>query len=67
MAESDFRKIKRTLIQRNIDFSPSDQAEPRFSTLGVPFTTQELMQLKREHKLTNLDLPEIIENRRRGT
>jgi len=67
MAESDFRKIKRTLIQRNIDFIPSDQAEPRFSIRGVPFTTQELMQLKREHKLTNLDLPEIIENRKRGT
>jgi hypothetical protein len=67
MAESDFRRIKRTLIQRNIDFIPCDQAEPHFSIRGVLFTTQELMQLKREHKLTNLDLPEIIENRRRGT
>jgi hypothetical protein len=64
MAESDFHKIKRILIQRNIDFLPSDQ-EPRFSIRGVPFTTEELMQLEREHKLTNLDLPEIMENRRR--
>jgi len=67
MTESDFRKIKRTLIQRNIDFVTSDQAEPRFSIRGVPFTTQELIQIERQHKLTNLDLPGIIENKGRGT
>jgi hypothetical protein len=66
MAGSDFRKIKTMPIQKNIHFVPSD-AEPRFVIQGMPFTTQELIQIERQHKLTNLDLPEIIENKRRGT
>jgi hypothetical protein len=65
MTESDFRKIKRILIQRKIDFVPSDRAEPHFSIRGDPFTTQELIQLERAKKLTNLDLSEIIEAKRR--
>jgi len=64
MAESDFHKIKRLLIERKIDFTPSDEAEPRFAIQGVPFTTQELIQLANANKLTNLDLPEIIRTRR---
>jgi hypothetical protein len=66
MATSDFRKIKTILRQRKIVFAPSD-AEPRFIIEGVPFTTPELIQIYRQHKLTNLDLPEIIKNKRRGT
>ena len=66
MTWSDFRKIKTILIQSKIHFVLSD-AEPRFVIQGMPFTTQELIQIERQHKLTNLDLPEIIENKRRGT
>jgi hypothetical protein len=64
MAESDFHRIKRILIERKIDFTPSDQAEPRFTIQGAPFTTQELIQLANANKLTNLDLLEIIRTRR---
>jgi hypothetical protein len=64
MAESDFHKIKRSLIEGKIDFTLSDQAEPRFRIRGATFTTQELIQLKHENKLTNLDLSEIIRTRR---
>jgi hypothetical protein len=64
MAESAFHRIKSKLIKMKIDFIPSDQSEPRFAIRGVPFTTQELIQLDREHRLTNLDLSEIIKTRR---
>lgn len=63
MVESDFQRIKRILIERKIVFTPSDQAEPRFSIRGVLFTTQELIQLEHAKKLTNLDLPEVIRTR----
>jgi hypothetical protein len=66
MTESDFQKIKHTLTKMKIHFTSSDQAEPRFAIRGVPFTTQDLTQLERENKLTNLDLSEIIIRTRRG-
>jgi hypothetical protein len=64
MTESDIHKITRILIERKIDFTGSDQAEPRFEICGLPFTTQELIQLEHENKLTNVDLSEIIRTRR---
>jgi hypothetical protein len=63
MAESDFRKIKRILIERSIIFISNDQ-EQQFTIGGMPFTTQELIQLERENKLTNLDLPELLKRKR---
>jgi len=64
MAESDFHKIKRMLIANKIKFTTSGQTEPRFAIRGVPFTTQELIELENENKLTNLDLSEIMRTRR---
>jgi hypothetical protein len=64
MAESDFHKIRRILIDGKIGFTSRDQAEPRFAIRGLPFTTQELIQLEHENKLANLDLSEIIRTRR---
>jgi hypothetical protein len=61
--ESDFHKIKRILTQMKIHFTPRD-AEPRFEIHGGLFTTQKLIQMGHEKKLTNLDLSEEA---RRGT
>jgi hypothetical protein len=64
MAESDFHKIKRMLIANKIKFTTSGQTEPRFAIRGVPFSTQELIELEHKNKLTNLDLSEIMRTRR---
>jgi hypothetical protein len=64
MAESDFHRIKRKLIDRKIKITSSDQAKSSFEIRGGLFTTQELIELDRKNKLTNLDLSEIIRIRR---
>ena len=61
--KSDFNGMARKLIKHKIHFTTSD-AEPHFEIRGAHFTTQELMQLAHENKLTNLDLSELISKRK---
>jgi hypothetical protein len=63
--KSDFNRMARTLIKHKIHFTTID-AEPRFEIQGQHFTTQELIQLGHENKLTNPDLSEIIRIRRKS-
>jgi hypothetical protein len=63
--KSDFNRMARTLIKHKIHFTTVD-AEPRFEIRGGHFTTLELTELRRENKLTNLDLSEIIRTRRKS-
>jgi hypothetical protein len=58
-SQSTFRIVGRKLIKSKIHFTTSD-AEPRVEIQGERFTTQELIQLHQENKLTNPDLSEII-------
>jgi hypothetical protein len=52
--KSDFNRMARTLIKYKINFTTIDP-EPRFEIQGQHFTTQELIQLGHENKLTNPD------------
>jgi hypothetical protein len=61
--KSDFNRTARTLIKHKIHFTTMD-AEPRFEIQGQRFTTQELIQLRQEDKLTNPRLSEIIRTKR---
>jgi len=61
--KSDFNSTARKLIKYEIHFTTND-AEPRFEIHGGHFTTQELIQLAHENRLTNLDLSEIIRTKR---
>jgi hypothetical protein len=58
----DFNSVARTLIKQKILFKTSD-AEPRFEIQGERFTTQELIQLSKENKLTTPGLSEVIRKR----
>jgi hypothetical protein len=62
--ESNFHKITRRLIEMSIHPDSSDQAKSTFEIRGELFTTQELIELDRKKRLTNLDLPKIIRTRR---
>ena len=61
--QSDFNRVARSLIKHKIHFTTS-AAEPRFEILGERFTTQELIQLGQQNKLTNFHLSEIIRTKR---
>jgi hypothetical protein len=55
--------MARVLIKHEIRFTTKD-AEPRFEIQGGRFTTQELMMLGRENKITNPDLLEVLRTKR---
>ncbi len=55
--------MARALIKHKIRFTTKD-AEPRFEIQGGHFTTQELMMLGRENKITNPDLLEVLRTKR---
>jgi hypothetical protein len=55
--------MARVLIKHKIRFTTQD-AEPRFEIQGGHFTTQELMMLGRENKITNPDLLEVLRTKR---
>jgi hypothetical protein len=61
--KSDFNSTARKLIKDKIQFTTSD-SEPRFEIQGERFTTQELIQLHQDDKLTNPGLSEIIRTKR---
>jgi len=58
----DFNSVARTLVKQKILFTTSD-AEPRFEIQDQRFTTQELIQLSKENKLTTPGLSELIRKR----
>jgi hypothetical protein len=51
--------MARVLIKHKIRFTTKD-TEPRFEIQGGRFTTQELMMVGRENKITNPDLLEVL-------
>jgi hypothetical protein len=55
--------MARALIKNKIHFTTND-AEPRFEIQGGHFTTQELMMLSLEKKITNPDLLEVLRIKR---
>jgi hypothetical protein len=55
--------MARVLIKHKIRFTTKD-TEPRFEIQGGRFTTQELMMLGRENKITNPDLLEVLRTKR---
>jgi hypothetical protein len=55
--------MARVLIKHKIRFTTND-AEPRFEIEGGRFTTQELMMLSLENKITNPDLLELLRAKR---
>jgi hypothetical protein len=55
--------MARVLIKHKIRFKTKD-TEPRFEIQGGRFTTQELMMLGRENKITNPDLLEVLRTKR---
>jgi hypothetical protein len=59
----DFNSTARKLIKNKIHFT-TRAAEPRFEILGERFTTQELIHLDQQNKLTNFHLSEIIRAKR---
>ena len=61
--KSDFNRLVRVLIKHKIRFT-TQHAEPRFEIQGGHFTTQELMLLGRENKITNPDLLEVLRTKR---
>jgi len=55
--------MARVLTKHKIHFTTKD-AEPRFEIQGGHFTTQELMMLSLENKITNPDLLEVLRTKR---
>jgi hypothetical protein len=55
--------MARALIKHKIRFTTKD-AEPRFEIEGGRFTTQELMMLSLENKITNPYLLEVLRTKR---
>jgi hypothetical protein len=53
----------RVLIKHKIRFTTKDTG-PRSEIRGGRFTTQELMMLGRENKITNPDLLEVLRTKR---
>ena len=52
--------MKHLLIERKIVPFKTQDAEPRFEIKGVAFTTDDLIRLHHEKKLTNIGISEII-------
>jgi hypothetical protein len=61
--QTDFNRLARALVKHKIHFTTTG-AEPRFEMEGSHFTTQELLNLSRENKLTNAGLSEIVTTKR---
>ena len=55
--------MARVLIKHKIRFTTKD-AEPRFEIEGGRFTTQELMMLSLEKKITHPDLLQVLRTKR---
>jgi hypothetical protein len=56
--------MARALIKHKIRFTTKD-AEPRFEIERGGFTTQELMMLSKEKKITHSDLIEALRTKRK--
>jgi hypothetical protein len=56
-------KMARALTKHKIHFTTKD-ADPRIEIQGGRFTTQELMMLSLENKITNPDLLEVLRTKR---